>query len=34
METKPFDVFSIPIVAEAAYGKRFGELEEFDDYEE
>ena len=34
METKPFDSFSIPIVAESAYGKRFGELEEFDDYEE
>lgn len=34
METKPFEAFSIPIVAEAAYGKRFGELEEFDDYEE
>lgn len=34
METKPFEAFSIPIVAESAYGKRFGELEEFDDYEE
>lgn len=34
METKPFEAFSIPIVAEAAYGGRFGELEEFDDYEE
>lgn len=30
MEIKPFEAFSIPIVAEAAYGKRFGELEELD----
>ena len=30
METRPFDVFSVPIVAEAAIGKRFGELEELE----
>jgi DNA polymerase-1 len=30
METRPFDVFSVPIVAEAAVGKRFGELEELE----
>jgi DNA polymerase-1 len=28
METRPFDVFSVPIVAEASVGKRFGELRE------
>jgi len=28
METRPFDVFSVPIVAEAATGRRFGELKE------
>jgi DNA polymerase-1 len=28
METRPFDVFSVPIVAEAAAGRRFGELKE------
>jgi len=30
MEEKPFDEFSVPIVAEPASGKRFGELKEFD----
>jgi DNA polymerase-1 len=28
METQPFDAFSVPIVAEAAAGRRFGELKE------
>jgi len=28
MEQQPFEVFSVPIVAEAAAGKRFGELKE------
>ena len=30
METKPFDGFSVPIVAEAAAGYRFGELKELE----
>jgi len=30
METRPFDVFSVPIVAEAAAGQRFGELHEME----
>ena len=30
METRPFDAFSVPIVAEASVGRRFGELEELD----
>lgn len=34
VETKTFEAFLIPIVAETAYGERFGESEEFDDYEE
>ncbi len=33
MEIPPFEVFSVPIIAEAATGYRFGELKEFDDYE-
>jgi DNA polymerase-1 len=28
MEIKPFDAFSVPIVAEAAAGHRFGEMHE------
>lgn len=34
METKPFDAFSVPIVAEAAAGYRFGELQELEGYDE
>jgi DNA polymerase-1 len=30
MEQRPFDVFSVPIVAEAAAGRRFGELKELE----
>lgn len=30
METQPFEAFSVPIVAEAAAGKRFGELHELE----
>lgn len=30
METQPFEAFSVPIVAEAAAGKRFGELRELE----
>ncbi|MDL2317708.1 bifunctional 3'-5' exonuclease/DNA polymerase [Eubacteriales bacterium OttesenSCG-928-A19] len=30
MEQRPFDDFDVPIVAEAAYGDRFGELHELD----
>lgn len=30
METPPFDVFSVPIIAEAAAGYRFGELHELE----
>lgn len=30
METQPFEAFSVPIVAEAAAGKRFGELQELE----
>jgi DNA polymerase-1 len=30
METRPFEEFSVPIVAEASVGKRFGELREID----
>ena len=30
METRPFDVFSVPIIAEASSGKRFGELHELE----
>jgi len=30
MEQRPFDVFSVPIVAEAAAGQRFGELRELE----
>ena len=30
METQPFAAFSVPILAEAAVGRRFGELEELD----
>jgi len=32
METQPFDAFSVPIVAEASVGRRFGELEELGDF--
>ena len=28
METKPFEAFSVPIIAEASAGHRFGELRE------
>jgi DNA polymerase-1 len=28
MEERPFEEFDVPIVAEAAFGVRFGELEE------
>jgi len=31
METRPFDAFSVPIVAEAAAGIRFGELHELEE---
>ena len=31
METRPFDAFSVPIVAEAAAGTRFGELHELEE---
>ena len=31
METQPFEAFSVPIVAEAAAGKRFGELQELEE---
>ncbi|MCL1874029.1 MAG: bifunctional 3'-5' exonuclease/DNA polymerase [Clostridiales bacterium] len=30
METKPFEVFSVPIVADASVGRRFGELHEME----
>jgi len=34
METRPFDEFLIPIVAEAAAGHRFGKLKELDGIDE
>ena len=34
METRPFDEFSVPIVAEAAAGYRFGELKELEGFDE
>lgn len=30
METPPFEAFSVPILAEAATGRRFGELQEWE----
>ena len=30
METRPFDVFSVPIVAESSVGRRFGEMKEME----
>ena len=30
METQPFDVFSVPIIAEASVGYRFGDLHEME----
>ena len=33
MEMKPFDAFSVPIVAEAAAGYRFGELKELEGFD-
>ena len=33
MEIKPFDSFSVPIVAEAAAGRRFGELRELEGFD-
>jgi len=33
MEMKPFDAFSMPIIAEASVGYRFGEMKELDGYE-
>lgn len=32
METKPFEAFSVPIIAEASAGYRFGELRELEEY--
>lgn len=32
METQPFDAFSVPIIAEAAAGHRFGELKELEGF--
>ena len=34
METRPFDEFSVPIVAEASVGTRFGEMEELEGFDE
>ena len=34
MEDKPFEAFSVPIVAEAAIGHRFGELREWERFDE
>ena len=33
METRPFEAFSIPIIAEASVGRRFGELEELEEFD-
>lgn len=33
METKPFEAFSVPIIAEASAGYRFGELHELEGYD-
>ena len=34
MESPPFEEFSVPIIAEASVGRRFGELKELEDLEE
>jgi len=34
MEAKPFSAFSVPIVAEASVGTRFGEMEELEGFDE
>jgi len=34
METRPFDAFSVPIIAEASVGQRFGELKELEGFDE